>query len=79
MRRLFWLVLGMGVGFSGSVWMQRRVKQAVARYTPERISSDLADSARGLATDLRLAVVDGREAMRQREAQLRSQQPTSAG
>jgi hypothetical protein len=79
LRRLFWLFLGMGVGAGGSFWVTRWVKQTAARYTPERISSDLADSARGLAADLRLAVADGREAMRQREAELRSQQPTAAG
>ena len=76
-RRLFWLVLGMGVGFGGSFWVTRYVRQTVARYTPERISSDMADRVRGLGADVRLAVAEGRQAMLEREAALRAGGPTN--
>ena len=71
-RRLFWLLVGVGFGFGMSFWLTRFVKQTAARYSPERVSTDLADALKGLGTDLRLAVADGREAMHEREAELRS-------
>ena len=71
-RRLFWLLMGVGFGFGTSFWVMRFVKETAARYGPERVSADLAGAIKGLGTDLRLAVADGREAMREREAQLRA-------
>ena len=71
-RRLFWLMLGVGFGFGMSFWVMRFVKETAARYSPERVSADLTDALKGLGTDLRLAVADGRAAMHEREAQLRA-------
>jgi gas vesicle protein len=71
-RRLFWLVVGAGFGFGVSFWLMRFVRETAARYTPERVSSDLADALKGLGADLRAAVAEGREAMREREVELRS-------
>jgi hypothetical protein len=71
-RRLFWLLVGVGFGFGASFWMMRFVKETAARYSPERVSTDLADAIKGLGTDVRLAVADGRAAMREREAELRA-------
>ena len=70
-RRLFWLLMGAGFGFGMSFWLMRFVRETAARYTPERVSSDLADALRGLGTDMRAAVAEGREAMHDREAELR--------
>jgi hypothetical protein len=72
-RRLFWLLVGVGFGFGASFWMMRFVKETMARYSPERVSADLAGAVKGLGTDIRLAVADGREAMREREAALRAE------
>lgn len=72
-KRLFWLMVGAGFGFGVSFWLMRFVRDAVARYTPERVSGDLAAAVRGLGEDLRAAVAEGREAMREREAELRAQ------
>jgi len=72
-RRLFWLLMGAGFGFGVSFWLMRFVKETAARYTPERVSSDLADALRGLGADLRAAASEGREAMREREAELRAE------
>ncbi len=71
-RRLIWLVIGAGFGFGVSFWLMRFVRETAARYTPERVSSDLADALKSLGSDLRAAVAEGREAMREREAELRS-------
>lgn len=71
-RRLFWLVVGAGFGFGISFWLIRLVREVVDRYTPERMSSELAAAIRAFGEDLRAAVAEGREAMREREAELRA-------
>jgi hypothetical protein len=72
-KRLLWLMIGAGFGFGVSFWVVRTVRQVVERYTPERVSTDLASAIQGLGKDLRAAVAEGREAMREREAELRTQ------
>ena len=72
-RRLFWLVMGASFGFGVSFWLTRFVKSTVERYTPERVSGDLAGAIRDFGKDLREAVAEGREAMREREVELRAQ------
>ena len=71
-RRLFWLSVGAGLGFGSSLWLQRRLREAVARYAPERVSADVTASIKGFGADVRLAVANGREAMRERETELRA-------
>jgi hypothetical protein len=71
-KRLFWLVVGAGFGFGVSFWLMRFVRQTVERYTPERMSSDLAGALRAFGEDLRAAVAEGREAMREREDEIRA-------
>jgi hypothetical protein len=72
-KRLFWLMIGAGFGFGVSFWLLRFVRQTVERYTPERMSSDLAGALRAFGEDLRAAVADGREAMREREDEIRAE------
>jgi hypothetical protein len=72
LKRLFWLVVGAGFGFGVSFWLMRFVRQTVERYTPERMSSDLAGALRAFGEDLRAAVAEGREAMREREDEIRA-------
>jgi len=72
-RRLFWLLMGVGFGFGVSFWLMRFVRSTLERYTPERVSTDLADALKQFGGDLRAAVAEGREAMREREAELRAE------
>ena len=72
-KRLFWLMVGIGFGFGASFWLMRFVRETVQRYTPERMSADLAGALRAFGEDLRAAVADGREAMREREAEIRAE------
>jgi hypothetical protein len=72
-KRLFWLVVGAGFGFGMSFWLMRFLRDTAARYAPEKLSSDLAGAVRQLGADLRAAVAEGREAMREREEELRAQ------
>ena len=71
-RRLFWLVMGAGFGFWVSFWMMRIVRDTMARYSPERVSADMGGALRQFGADLREAVSEGREAMRETEARLRA-------
>ena len=73
LKRLFWLLAGAGFGFGVSFWLMRFVRETVQRYTPERVSADLAGALRDLGSDLRAAVAEGREAMRERETELREE------
>jgi hypothetical protein len=70
-KRLFWLIIGAGFGFGVSFWLMRFVRDTLERYSPERMSSDLSGALRQFGTDLREAVAEGREAMREREDELR--------
>ena len=72
-KRLFWLVVGAGFGFGVSFWLMRFVRQTVERYTPERMSSDLSGALRAFGADIRAAVAEGREAMREREDEIRAE------
>jgi hypothetical protein len=77
-KRLFWLMIGAGFGFGMSFWLLRAVRGTVERYKPERVSNDLSGAVRALGIDLRDAVTEGRRAMRDREAELRSRLEVSS-
>jgi gas vesicle protein len=70
-KRAFWLTTGAGFGFGMSLWVQRTVKRTAARYSPQRFSGELTKTVKGISGDVRAAVQEGREAMREREAALR--------
>jgi len=71
-KRLFWLTVGMAIGFGTSFWIIRTVRDTLSRYAPEQVADNLGSAARQLFEDARGAVAEGREAMRQAEAELRA-------
>lgn len=71
-KRLLWLVMGAAFGFGVSFWLMRFVRETVTRYSPERVSADLAGALRQFGGDLRAAATEGRQAMREAEADLRA-------
>ena len=72
-KRIFWLAVGLGLGFGLSFWFMRFLRETVDRYRPERVSQDLAGAISKLGDDLRAAVSEGRLAMREREEELRAE------
>lgn len=72
-KRLFWLAIGLGLGFGMSFWLMRFIRETVDRYRPERVSQDLAGAISKLGDDLRSAVREGRMAMAEREEELRTE------
>jgi hypothetical protein len=77
LKRLRWLLMGMSVGASASVWAQRRLRRWLRSYTPPEVATRAAQrttaAAERTADDVRTAVAEGRQAMRQREAELRAE------
>ena len=71
-RRLFWLCVGLAIGFGTSFWLFRLVRDTVARYTPEQIADNVGEVLRRVGTEVRSAVAEGREAMHEAEAELRA-------
>ncbi|MGH9178785.1 MAG: hypothetical protein ACRD0N_09565 [Acidimicrobiales bacterium] len=76
-KRLFWLLVGVGFGFGMSFWVTRMFRERVARYSPEHVSAELARALRDFGKDLRAAVAEGADAMREREAALRQELESS--
>ena len=72
-RRLVWFTSGATAGLGGAIWVRHRIRRTVRRYAPEQLQAEAAASVRRLGWDVRDAVVEGRSAMRQREAELRAE------
>lgn len=72
-KRIFWLAIGLGLGFGCSFWLMRFVRETIDRYRPERVSQDLAGALSKLGDDLKSAVREGRMAMAEREEELRAE------
>jgi hypothetical protein len=68
MRRLFWLAMGITIG----ALIVRKLSNAAARLTPGNMAGSLAQALRELAESLRDFSTDVREAMHEREAELRA-------
>ena len=71
-KRLFWLSVGLAIGFGSSFWLFRLIRETMARYTPEQLADDLASILRQLGADVAAAAAEGRQAMREAEAELRA-------
>ncbi len=69
-KRLFWLSVGISIGFGTSYWTVRYVRRTIERYTPERLAGEASRVARTVGSELKAAVQEGRAAMREREAEL---------
>lgn len=70
MRRLFWLAIGIGMGATFAFLMARGLRRA-----RQRLPRAIVDEARSLIQSYRQAlseaVEEGRQAMREKEAELR--------
>ena len=67
-RRLFWI----GVGAAATVMALRWIQRQRARYGPGNVADRLAEGTRDLATLVKVSLAEGRRAMAEREAELRS-------
>ncbi|HUQ62568.1 MAG TPA: hypothetical protein VM121_02295 [Acidimicrobiales bacterium] len=75
-KRLFWLTSGAVIGVGSSFWVMRTIRQRISQYAPDRLADNVTTAARTARDDLRTALTEGREAMRQRESELRAELET---
>lgn len=71
-KRLFWLTVGLAVGFGTSFRLMRVMRRTVDRFLPERVSQDVRNGVRSIGAEVRAALDEGRTARREREAELRA-------
>ena len=67
MRRLFWLVMGITIG----VLVVRKLTKAAEKLTPRAMAGGIGAGLADLADSVREFAHDVRDAMNEREAQLR--------
>jgi len=70
-KRAIWLGIGASMGAFGSRWANRRMRNIADKYAPSEVRNRVQDRVKTAGGHVRSAVDDGREAMREREAQLR--------
>lgn len=87
MRRTFWAATGFTLGVGSSVYVRKRLRRAIQRYTPEQMRQEMTSASsrvtragkrvvahtRDLLTDVREAIEQGGETMRETEHDLRSE------
>lgn len=71
-KRVFWMSTGMAVGAAGAFWAKRRVEETIEYYLPDHVADRAVSSARQFGETVRAAADEGRQAMRETEAQLRA-------
>ena len=69
--RVRWLGAGAALGVGATVWTQRKIKVAAAKYRPSGLAGTAVDKARSWPGEMRAAIDEGRTTMRLREAELR--------
>lgn len=71
-KRARWMGLGAVMGVGGSVWAQVRLRRAAQRYLPSAARKRAVARARAIGRDLGGAAAEGRQAMQERELELRA-------
>jgi hypothetical protein len=80
MRRLFWLGVGAIAGASGTIWAEHKVRARLDQLGPDHLVVTAGNKARDVGRSVADAVSEGRGAMREREAELRtSYDPANRG
>lgn len=73
MRRIFWTMVGVGIGAAAGVAVVRWAGRTKQRYSPPEVARRAGRRGSAFADRLRDAVEAGREAMLEREAELRAE------
>ncbi|MFM8648381.1 MAG: hypothetical protein ACKODY_01215 [Actinomycetota bacterium] len=71
-KRFVWFVGGTIAGVTGTLVAGRRVKRRVRTLAPVRVVQETTSSLRRRVADLGEAIVEGRQVMQAREAELRA-------
>jgi hypothetical protein len=73
MRRVFWGLVGLGMGAVIGVGVMRWAQRAAERLAPQSLAEELVHTAAGWRERLAAALAAGQAAMAEREAELRAQ------
>lgn len=71
MRRLFWVALGLGAGAAGAIMTLRFARKQASKVTPANLAREARGGVMDLARLVSESLAEGREAMREREEELR--------
>lgn len=71
-KRVRWIGMGAMLGAGGSIYAQLKMRRTAQRYLPPEVGARVADRARRLGQEVQEAVAEGRQAMAEREAELRA-------
>jgi hypothetical protein len=71
-KRVRWVAVGYGLGATTSYLAARRLRRTAQKYTPNEVANRVGATVGGTARQVQTAVSEGRAAMRDREAKLRS-------
>ncbi len=72
MRRVTWFVSGAVAGAAGVGYAKRKVRATAAHFAPSNVAASVVGRAKGRIGDLADAVREGRDAAREKEADLRA-------
>lgn len=77
MRRLFWLALGLGAGVATAVMSARFLRRQRDKVAPARLAREARGGMLDLAKLVSESIAEGRQAMREREAELLEEEPAA--
>jgi hypothetical protein len=71
MRRLFWVALGLGAGAAGALVTMRFARRQARKVAPTNLAREARGSLMDLARLVSESIAEGKDAMREREEELR--------
>lgn len=71
MRRLFWLAAGLGAGAAGAIMTARFARRQANKVAPATLAREARGGLMDLARLVSESLAEGREAMQEREEELR--------
>ena len=75
LRRGFWVALGLGAGATGAVLASRWTKKQAARVAPATLAREANGGLLDLGKLVSESIAEGRQAMEDRERELRADLP----
>ena len=78
-RRGFWVALGLGAGAAGAVLTSRWARKQVGRVAPATLAREAKGGLLDLGKLVSESIAEGRQAMEERERELRGEIPASRG
>jgi hypothetical protein len=71
-RRVFWLAVGLGAGAVGAVMTMRFARRQASKVAPANLAREARGGLMDLAKLVAESIGEGREAMREKEEELRA-------